>query len=93
MLENVLEDSDMTFEKLFREGLPKKVSFQYRTVSRSHAEKPREGAKGPTCICALGGQSQSIWVTESSPVWLGPGPLRSALLVMAKDLGSILKMT
>jgi len=44
VLENVLEDSDMTFEKLFREGLPKKVSFQHRTVSRSHAEKPREGA-------------------------------------------------
>ena len=97
MLENVLEDSDVTFKKLFREGLPKKVSFQHKMVSGSHAEKPGEGAlrqRDPHAYaCALGEQSQSVWVTESSPVWLGPGPLRSALPVMAKDLGSILKMT
>lgn len=63
MLENVLDDSDVTFKKLFREDLPKKVSFQHRVVSRSHAEEPGEGAlrqRDPHAEAPLGG-SRSLF--------------------------------
>lgn len=39
------------------------------------------------------GQSQSVWVTESSPVWLGPGPLSVSFASHGKGFGFYLKTT